>query len=180
MLNIIPKILLVLTSLSPAIFILAVNQFERCKWLFGGIWMAVAFALTVICWRMLKYFAKKASESPIYIKEFESKDQEILTYLFIYLLPFIKSDNPTFASNWITGICSLAIIIVFIAHVGAFHYNPVMHILGYRFYAVKNAHGVSNLLISNKKIPRPDKKLQTVKIAENIYLYTEDKNVQRL
>ena len=175
--NLFAKSLLVLTSLSPAFFVMGVNQFERCKWLFGAIWMGLTLVLIGICWGLLKYLAKNGSKGPLYIKEFESKDQEILTYLFIYLLPFIQSNNPTFASQWITSICSLAIIIIFIAHVGAFHYNPVMRLFGYRFYAIKNAHGVSNLLISNKNIPRPDKKLQTVKLARNVYLYTEDTDV---
>ena len=175
--NLFAKSLLVLTSLSPAFFVMGVNQFESGKWLCGVIWMGLTAVFIVLCWGLLKYLAKTGSEGPLYIKEFESKDQEILTYLFIYLLPFIQSNNPTFASQWITGICSLAIIIIFIAHVGAFHYNPVMRLFGYRFYAIKNAHGVSNLLISNKDILRPDKRLQTVKLAQNVYLYTEGTDV---
>ena len=175
--NLFAKSLLVSTSLSPAFFVMGVNQFERCNWLFGGIWMGLTLVLIGVCLGLLKYLAKNGPESPIYIKEFESRDQEILTYLFIYLLPFIQSDNPTFASMWITGIVSLVIIIIFIAHVDAFHFNPVMSLFRYRFYAIKNAHGVSNLLISNKDISRPDKKLQTVRLARNVYLYTEDKDV---
>ncbi len=175
--NLFAKSLLVSTSLSPAFLVMGVNQFERCNWLFGAICMALTLFSVGVCLGLLKYVGKNGPESPIYIKEFESKDQEVLTYLFIYLLPFIQSDNPTFASMWITGIVSLVILILFIAHVGAFHFNPVMRLFRYRFYAIKNAHGVPNLLISNKVIPRPDKKLQTVRLARNVYLYTEDKDV---
>ena len=175
--NLFAKSLLVLTSLSPAFFVMGINQFENRKWLYGVIWIGITLILIGFCWVMLKYLAKNGPESPLFIKEFESKDQEILTYLFIYLLPFIQSDTSTFARMWITGIVSLSIIILFIAHVGAFHYNPVMRIFGFRFYAIKNAHGVSNLLISNTDIPRPDKNLQTVRIARNVYLYMEGKDV---
>ena len=175
--NLFTKSLLVLTSLSPAFFVMGINQFENRKWLCGVIWIGITLILVGICWVLLIYLAKNGPESQLFIREFESKDQEILTYLFIYLLPFIQSDNPTFANKWITGIVSLAIIILFIAHVGAFHYNPVMRILGYRFYAIKNAHGVSNLLISNKDISRPDIRLQTVKLARNVRLYKEDIDV---
>ena len=175
--NLFAKSLLVSTSLSPAFLVMGVNQFERCNWLFGAICMALTLFLVGVCLGLLKYVAKNGPESPIYIKEFESKDQEVLTYLFIYLLPFIQSDNPTFASMWITGIVSLIILILFIAHVGAFHFNPVMRLFRYRFYAIKNAHGVPNLLISNKDVPRPDRKLQAVRLARNVYLYTEDTNV---
>lgn len=175
--NLFAKCLLVSTSLSPAFFVMGVNQFERCNWLLGTIWIVLTVVLISVCLGLLKYVAKNGSKSPLYIKEFESKDQEILTYLFIYLLPFIQSDNPTFASMWITGVVSLIILILFIAHVGAFHVNPVMRLFRYRFYAIKNDHGVPNLLISNRAIVRPDKRLQAVKLARNVYLYTEDKDV---
>ena len=78
----------------------------------------------------------------------------MLTFLFIYLLPFVR--GATFASEWITSVFILAIITAAIANVGAFHFNPVMHLLFcYRFYAVKNRHGVSCLLISKLKLTRP-------------------------
>ena len=166
-----------MTSLSPAFLVVGVNQLEHRKWMCGAIWIGITSALTFVCLGLLKYLAKNGPEDSLYIKEFESKDQEILSYLFIYLLPFIQSDNPTFASMWITAIVSLAIITLFIAHVGAFHYNPVMSIFRYQFYAIRNTHGVSYLLISNTNIPRPDRKLQTVRIARYVHLYTEKRNV---
>ena len=175
--NLFAKSLLVLTSLSPAFFVMGVNQFECCNWLFGTICMGLTLVLIGVCLGLLKYIEKNGPESPLYIKEFENRDQQILPYLFIYLLPFIRSDNPTFTSMWITGIVSLVILILFMAYVGAFHFNPVMCLFRYRFYATKNAHGVSNLLISNTVIPRPDRKLKTVKLARNVYLYTEDIDV---
>ena len=100
----------------------------------------VAFILVVLCWALLKYAAKKAQKHLFYIKEFERKDQEVLTFLFIYLLPFVLSGNSTFASEWLTSIYILIIIIIAIAQVDAFHFNPVMRLLlGYRFYAAKKS-----------------------------------------
>lgn len=179
MLNIFAKCLLVSTSLSPVLGTMAINQFERGKpctmWIW---WLVVAFILVVLCWALLKYAAKKAHKHLFYIKEFERKDQEVLTFLFIYLLPFVLSGNSTFASDWLTSIYILLIIIIAIAQADAFHFNPVMRLLlGYRFYAAKNRHGVSNLLISNKDLRRPEKEVQTVRLAWNIYLYIGESDV---
>ena len=59
-----------------------------------------------------------------------------------------------------------------IAHAGAFHFNPVMGLLGYHFYAVKDNEGVSHLLISKTELHRPKLEVQTVRLAANIYMHT--------
>ncbi len=174
--NILAKCLLVSTSLSPVLIAVAINQFERCEpWTSYIRWLAVAFLLVVLCWLLLRYAAANLEKHVFHIKEFERKDQELLAFLFIYLLPFIRSENVTFASQWLTSVYVLTIIILAIAYAGAFHFNPVMRLLFcYRFYAVKTHHGVSTLLISKKNLRRPGKKLQTVQLAWDIYLHTGD------
>ena len=176
MLNFFAKSLLVSTSLSPVLGGVAVSQFERGQpWTSWIWWLAVAILLVAFCWALLRYAEKNAQKQLFCIKEFERKDQEMLAFLFIYLLPFVRSEDSTFASEWLTSMYVLVIIIVAIAHAGAFHFNPVMYFFfGYRFYAVKNSHGVSNLLISKKELRRPGKNVQTVGLAWDVYLYTGD------
>ena len=175
MLNIVAKCLLVSTSLSPVLIAVAINQFERCKpWTSYIWWLVVAFLLVALCWLLLRYVATIAEMHVFHIKEFERKDQELLAFLFIYLLPFVRSENVTFASQWLTSAYILTIIILAIAHAGAFHFNPVMRVFGYRFYAVKNRYGVTNLLISKKNLRRPGEELQTVRLAWDVYLHTGD------
>ena len=173
MLSFLAKCLLVSTSLSPVLGAVAISQFERCEpWTSWARWFLAAIVLVALCWALLKYAAKKAQKHLFYIKEFESKDQEILTFLFIYLLPFVRSENSTFASEWLTSAYILIIIIVAIAQAGAFHFNPVMRLLfGYRFYAAKDECGVSSLLISKVELRRPARRVQTVGLAWNIFLH---------
>ena len=173
MLNIVAKCLLVSTSLSPVLGAVAVSQFERGEpWMSWIWWLAVAFLLVALCWALLRYAATNAQMHSFHIKEFERKDQELLVFLFIYLLPFVRSENATFANQWLTSVYILTIIILAIAHAGAFHFNPVMRLFGYRFYAVKNHHGASNLLISKKDLRRSGEALQTVRLAWDVYLHT--------
>ena len=125
MLNTVAKCLLVLTSLSPVLLTLAVNELER-----GGPWATsywiglAAFFLAALCKALLRYAQENAQRHLLYVKEFENKDQEMLTFLFIYLLPFVR--GSTFASEWITSVFVLSIITAAIATTGAFHFNPVM------------------------------------------------------
>ena len=169
--NIIIKLLLVSTSLSPVFLVVVVNQLERGKsWTCWIGWLIAAFILVGLCRHLLGAVAKRAPRALLDVKEFERKDQEMLTFLFIYLLPFIRSGSSSFASEPFTSIFTLAIIILALAHAGAFHFNPVMFLLGYRFYAIKNHYGVPNLLISKEALWRPDQIGSTVKIANNVYL----------
>lgn len=176
MLGITAKCLLVATSLSPVLGAVAVSEFERgASWLTWVWWLAAAFLLVVLCWLLLQYAAKNGQKHLFHIREFERKDQEMLVFLFIYLLPFIRSANPTFASEWLTSAYVLSIIILAIAHAGAFHFNPLMRLVfQYRFYAVRNCDGVSNLLISKKDLRRVGEEVQTVRLAWNVYLHIGD------
>ncbi|MEQ8484962.1 MAG: hypothetical protein RIB46_11415 [Pseudomonadales bacterium] len=173
MLNTFARFLLVSTSLSPLLGAVAVNQFARgepaMRW---GAWLAVALLLVFLCWALLRYAAKNAQQHQFHIKEFERNDKEVLAFLVTYLLPFLSTEKMGFAGDWLTGAYVLAIIFLVIAHAGAFHFNPVMGLLGYHFYAVKNGDGVSHLLISKDELKRLNRDVETVRLAHGIYLHT--------
>ena len=74
----------------------AINQLECGKpWTNWIWWIVVAFFLVALCWGLLKYAKKNTQKHLLYIKEFERRDQEMLTFLFIYLLPFVRSKHST-------------------------------------------------------------------------------------
>lgn len=173
MLNAFAKFLLVSTSLSPVLGAVAVNQLEQNQsWTSWFPWLVVAALLIFLCWALLLYATKNAQRHSFRIREFENTDKEVLAFLLAYLLPFVSSDNMAFTDDWLTGAYILAIIFLVITHAGAFHFNPVMGLLGYHFYAVKNNEGVSDLLISKDKLRRTNEDMQTVRLAHNIYLHT--------
>ncbi len=173
MLNRFAKFLLVATSLSPALGAVAVNQFAIGKPWTGWLpWVVVALLLVAICVLLLKYAAGNVQKQTLRIEQFENNDKEMLAFLVTYLLPFISSKDLAFEGQWLTGTYILAIIFMVIAHAGAFHFNPVMGLLGYHFYGIKNGEGVSLLLISKAELRRPGRDVETVRLADNIYLHT--------
>lgn len=172
MLNTLAKLLLMSTSLAPVLGAVAVNQIAQYKhWTHWGGWLGVALILVSLCWAMLRYAAKNSQKHDIHIKEFERNDKEVLAFLLAYLLPFVGAQNMSFSGEPLTGAYILALIILVFTHAGAFHFNPVMGLLGYHFYSVKNGDGVSNLLISRAELRRTGKDVQAVRLARGIYLY---------
>lgn len=179
MLNTFAKFLLVSTSLSPLLGAVAVNQFAKGEPATRyGVWLAAALLLVFLCWALLHYAAKNVQKEAYRVKEFERDDKEVLAFLLTYLLPFLSTEKMAFSGDWLTGAYVLLIIFLVIAHAGAFHFNPVMGLLGYHFYAVKNEDGVSHLLISRQELRRPGQDVQAVRLARNIYLHTEAANAQ--
>ena len=134
-------------------------------------WILVAVLLVVICWVLIAYQARNGQKELISVKEFERKDQEMLVFLFIYLLPFLRSVDPVFSPQWLTGGYILAVIILAIADTGAFHFNPVMRLLRFRFYSIRTQDGLSSLLISKREL-RKLCEIETVSLGRNIYIYT--------
>lgn len=171
------KFLLVSTSLSPLLGAVAVNQLSRGESAFHwGAWLGVAILLVFLCWALLHYAAGHAQQHVCQVKEFERNDKEVLAFLITYLLPFLSSEKMGFAGDWLTGAYVLLIIFMVVAYAGVFHFNPVMGLLGYHFYAIKNNEGVSHVLISKSELSRQGIELQTVRLAQNIYLHTESRS----
>ncbi len=175
MLNQFAKLLLVGTSLSPVLGAVAVNQVALGKpWADWLPWLAAGLLLVFICWALLRYLAANAQSQLLTLAQFENNDKEVLAFLLTYLLPFISAKDMAFQGQWLTVAYIFAVISMVIVHAGAFHFNPVMGLLGYHFYGIKNGDGVSLLLISKAELHKPGIEVKTVKLAHNIYLHSGD------
>ena len=175
MLNRFANLLLVSTSLSPILGAVAVNQYSLGKPLHLWLpWLVVALFLVLICWGILKYVARAAQKHTLKITQFEDKDKEVLAFLLAYLLPFVAAKDILTDVHWVTGAYVFAIILLVFAHARAIHFNPIMGMLGYHFYSLKDGDGVSVLLISRVELRRVGMEIQTVRLAHDIFLRIGD------
>lgn len=171
MLNQFAKGLLVATSMAPILGAVAVNQIAQdLPWNQWIPWLVVTVLLGLICWLMLLLVNRTGEQLRLTIKEFENSDKEIVVFLLTYLLPFLATDKLDFTGEWITGAYIFAVIFFTVAHAGAFHFNPMMGLLGYHFYSIKDDSGASCLLISKKAVRRPGEALKVVELTDGIYL----------
>lgn len=181
MLNRFSHILLVSTSLSPILGAVAVNQYSLGRPLLEWLpWLATAFLLAVVCWGLLRYAAHAAQKHIMEIEEFEDKDKEVLAYLLAYLLPLAAVKDSLADVHWLTDVYVFLIILLVFAHARAFHFNPVMGLLKYHFYSIKDSDGASVLLISRTPLRRSGAEIITVQLAYDIYLHVGESDVSRL
>ena len=171
MLNWFAKLLLVSTSLSPILGAVAVNQYSlgkpRSVWL---PWVGMTLLLVFTCWGLLHYAAQAAQKRILPITGVEDKDKEVLAFLLAYLLPFAAAKDILADVHWLTGAYVFAMILLVFTQARAFHFNPMMGLLGYRFYSVKDGDGVPVLLISRSELRRTGSEVHTVRLAQDIYL----------
>lgn len=176
MLNTVAKFLLISTSLSPLLGAVAVNQIARGQSVVHWApWVAIALLLVFACWGLLAYARHRISTNHYHVAIVERNDKEVLAFLIAYLLPFVSSEKTGFAGEWLTGGYVLLVILITAVHAGAFHFNPVMGLFGYHFYAIRNTNGESHLLICRGRPPKTDEDVQVVRLAHGIYLGTGDK-----
>ena len=192
--GVLPKSLLALTSFAPLLLIIAIKHFlgEQTLWATDlcndtkTLWMILVFDIAVflffICWKMMKYASRRGHIFPLEIQEFNRRDQGILVFMFIYLLPLIRSPNSLFA-NWQTTIGTLmvfAFIILIINDIGAYNFNPVMRMWGYRVYEIKDTDNVHHLLITRKVLRKPGIEIQVRRISHDVYVHAEGDNAQKV
>ena len=188
--GILPKSLLALTSFAPLLCIIAINHFvgEQTLWApeTKTLWMILVFDIAIclffICWKMMKCAPRMGQTFPLEIQEFNRRDQGILVFMFIYLLPLIRSPDSLF-TNWQTTIGTLMVfvfIILIINDIGAYNFNPVMRICGYRVYEIKDTDNVHHLLITRKVLRKPGIEIQVRRISHDVYVHAEGDNAQKL
>ena len=174
-----PKFILTLTSLSPVLGAVAIIRFEQHKsWLPTTLCLLGMVFLSFVCWGMMKLASNKGQKYKLSIKEFNRRDQGILTFLFIYLFPFLQSPDSLFAAGWLTITYIFGLVILVIIDVGAYNFNPVMRLWGYRFYVVKDSDDVHHLLITKTVLRKPRIEIQTRRITHDVYIHTEEADAE--
>ena len=174
------RIVFAATSLAPLVLVIGISISEdKCSLIYFLCGLVIFILLVGICCCILKCFEKKPQKFQV-IKEIERKDNDILTYLFIFLLPFIRSNNSMLGNQPITTAVCIFVLLVVIADIGAYHFNPVLRILGYHVYSV-NINNAQGILLAKTKdvLYGEDIELELATLSSNykIYMHTRSKNV---
>lgn len=187
MLNAPTRGFLMSTSFAPVLFVVAINVFD-CKTLWFWGLCVLGVLLIFACWKLMKKLSKK----PVthrerihhwHIKEFISKDEGIHTFLIIYILPIIRSPDSLLNADRqtiLSAIVMIILILIIMVKIGAFNFNPVMSLLGYKFYGVKDRDGEHHLLIARKPLVRHGIEVRTRRISQNVFVRVEDSNADKL
>ena len=181
MLNAPARILLMSTSFAPLLFVIAMTGFN-CKTLWFWLLCIGGMLLIFACWGLMKKASNKRRTHHWHIKEFSRSDEKAHMFLVIYILPIIRSPDSLLNADWQTILSAIVVIVLMITllvKAGSFNYNPVISILGYKFYEVKDRDDVHHLLITQKLLVRHGIEVQTWRISQNVFVDVEDSNAKK-
>lgn len=157
------KFTLMITSLSPVLVIFGIMQLRCFDWskfeLFSiSTLLSLIFYLIIPCilcnrCRVITNELAESGESfSLRMKEFSRRDHGILTFIFIYLFPLIRSPSSLIVFDYVMYGLAFIVITIIMTDIGTYNFNPVMRLFGYKIYSVKDNHNINILLITKNTL----------------------------
>ncbi len=107
---------------------------------------------------------RKLERLPISIKKAKSADKEVIGFFIAYVFPLIfRGQASAGIDAWIVVAC-LLLFVLWSTH--SLQVNPVLGILGFHFYEVETADGITYLLITQRKISNVPSIKEVVQLSE--------------
>lgn len=166
------KLLLVATSLAPALGAFALNEWQK-----GRLPMAIGLVIAAVLLIALCYLVKLYPElygerEKLEITAVESTDKEALAFIIAYLFPILTGKFPNVSEQeyWLLTLYVFLIVAVTVYHSNAFHFNPVLALFGYHFYQITADGGMKYLLIARHIVRTQNPELTVTKLADYVFL----------
>ena len=143
--------MLVATSIAPIIFVYWLVAVLRSGDIFKYYGLLIALTFLLISCKLILDFAKKNLEiRAINLKSVKSADHNIISFLFVYLLPifdFVKKDD------YYVWAFIIIIVFVVIINTNTYHFNPLLSLVfRYKFYEVATKGEITYILITKNNI----------------------------
>src|SRR5690606_38688372 len=103
----------------------------------------------------------------------EAADHENTAFLLLYVMPLFTSKFDSL--DWQFWVPTVVIFAVITATGYNYHFNPMLGLMGWHFYKVQSAEGVTFVLITKKHIRSAAGELQVGQLTEYILLDLENK-----
>ncbi|EMD6814302.1 hypothetical protein VRT12_002831 [Citrobacter koseri] len=169
MLNSSAKYLLTASSVAPVCltlsFVAAVNKYYT----FATFSLSIALISFFLCWLIINLIRKHISITHVNLRSVKPANKEITNYFLAYLFPLITDDK--LISNWYLACFFYISLFVYVGFSGSYSFNPLLSLLGYKFYEAEDDTSVSFVLISKEKIRQGYvEDLKVVQVTDYTYL----------
>lgn len=173
MLSRLAKVLLVLTAFAPVLFTIAFVEWRKGQFSPAGpTVIAVAICLTALCYLVLRGARTELEVMPCRLKSIKTADKEVVAFVLSYLLPLANLSGRSTDSWTLAFVAAFFLFIVATSH--AYHFNPLMSVLGYHFYEVTDEDSVSYVLITKRNLRSARAAACVVQLSEYILLDVDD------
>lgn len=148
------NIVLTGTALAPVLLTYAIMAAIEGAYYPAAALIFVSVALVVLAVALLRYFRRRLEQLSFRFNSVEVADRETIGILVLYLLPLLRTSFV--GLDWIVIIPAAAIFLALALTGYNYHFNPILALLGWRFYKVGTSEGVSYLLVTRRKLVNTD------------------------
>ncbi len=170
MLNRFAHALLVATALAPVSLVHGLSYLPKERWL-AARWIGIAAGLVAACVAVLRAAATQGELERVQVARSRNVDKEVLAFLVSYALPLVSPKHP--GSSAVALWAFVIIVAVVLYQAELVHVNPLLGILGYRFYEVTREDGDAALLVTRSRIGAGAAK-SVVRLSDRLWLERPD------
>ncbi|MFK8257688.1 hypothetical protein ACFL9S_07870 [Erwinia sp. AnSW2-5] len=169
--NKIARLLLTASSIAPVcITLVFIGMVKEANWLIYSS-LTICILSFVFCVFFI-FFAK--SNLVILSKNIDSispANKEVTNYFLSYLFPLLGTDS--IATDWKYALFFYLSLLFYISFSENYNFNPLLSLLGYKFYEAEDDTGVGFVLISKEIITDVrGKSFNIIKLTDYTYLHT--------
>lgn len=168
MLSRVAKLMLTSTAIAPVLLTYAWVAFQSGDSCVALVLAAACVALVFVCWLLLRYAKNNLERMSFKPVSIEAADRENMGFLLLYLLPLFTSQFD--ALNWNVWIPAILIFAGVVATGYSYHFNPLLGLMGWHFYKVGTAEGVTYVLITKKQLRNATDTVEIGQLTEYIVL----------
>ncbi len=169
MLSGIARLMLTASAIAPVGFTYAWVAFiQDEKWV-SAIALSVSLIAVVCCLIVLSYSKKNLEYLSFKAATIEAADKENIGFMLLYLLPLFTGGKIN-TLNWQLWIPVVVMFSIITATGYAYHFNPLLGLMGWHFYRVSSAEGVTYVLITKKHLRTAAGKISVGQLTEYILM----------
>lgn len=168
MLSRVAELMLTSTAIAPVLLTYAWVAFQSGDSCVALVLAAACVALVFVCWLLLRYAKNNLERMSFKPVSIEAADRENMGFLLLYLLPLFTAQFD--ALNWNVWIPAILIFAGVVATGYSYHFNPLLGLMGWHFYKVGTAEGVTYVLITKKQLRNATDTVEIGQLTEYIVL----------
>ena len=162
------KLLLTLTAIAPVLLTYSWVAIIERKLALAGVLIIGCVLLVLLCIALLCYANGNLERMNFEAVSVEVADRENMAFLLLYLLPLF---TDKFANlNWHIWIPAMFVFGAVVATGYAYHFNPLLGLLGWHFYKVGTKEGIVYVLITKKQLRQATETVQVGQLTEYIVI----------
>jgi hypothetical protein len=167
------KLLLTSTAIAPVLLTYAWVAFQEGNQKTAALLLAGCVLLVIVCLVLLRYAKSNLERMNFGAVSVEAADRENIAFLLLYLLPLFTAQFATL--NWQVWLPAVFVFGAVVATGYSYHFNPLLGLIGWRFYKVGTKEGVTYVLITKKQLRNAAETIEVGQLTEHIVIDLGDK-----